>query len=115
MRRWYTEVRVKLLVWYLARLVDKPTSYPQTIEQEMGALAQMYELPAVQRYLDKQEAYLKDMIAEDVVTGRMPESAYYARFMAGRLHEIRLFRDKLASAFAFHQRRKKERTLAQGK
>lgn len=76
----------------------------------MGVLAQMYELPAVHLYLDKQEQYLKDLITEDVVSGRMPESAYYARFMAGRLHEVRTFRDKLASAFAYHK--KKRETLA---
>jgi hypothetical protein len=106
---------IRLLVWYLARLVDKPLRYEQTIDQELGALAQMYELPAVHRYFDKQEAYLKDLIAEDVVRGRMPESAYYARFMAGRLHEIQLFRDKLATAFAYHKRRRDEKVLASAK
>lgn len=103
---------IRILVSCLSRLIDRPVSYQQTIEQEMGVLAQMHELPAVQRYLTNQETYLKDLISEDVVTGRMPESAYYARFMAGRLHEVRTFKDKLAAAWAYTQRKKHERALA---
>ena len=106
---------VQFLVWSLAKLIEKPKGFEQTVEQEMGSLAQMYEMPAVQRYLDKQEVYLKDLIAEDVVSGRMPETAYYARFMAGRLHEIRLFRSKLSAAFAYSKRKRDEKALAQAK
>ena len=108
-KSWYNRVQMEVVVWWLSRLIEKPKKHQQSIEQEMGVLAQLYELPAIQRYFDKQEQYLIITIAEDVLGGRMPESAYYARFMAGRLHEIRLFRDKLATAFAYSKRKREEK------
>lgn len=102
----YTEWRkhlIRLCVWMLGRLVSPPRRYDGRAEVEMKMLSQLYQTQAVRDYLDRQEDYVIRLTADAVASGHTPD----AKFTAGRLMEIRSFRDKLAAAYAYAQRQKR--------
>lgn len=91
---------IRLCVWTLGRLVTVPESAAQPREVEMKTLATLYQTQAVREYLDRQETYIIRMAADALAEGHIPDS----KFFAGRLKEIRSFRDKLTAAYIYTKR-----------
>jgi hypothetical protein len=91
---------IRTCVWALGRLTTVPKSDPEPREVQLKMLANLYATQAVREYLTQQEAYLMRMAADALVEGKIPDS----KFLAGRLKEVRSFRDKLAAAFAYTKR-----------
>lgn len=98
----------KLVLWFIDKLVGQPPRTQETKEQEIGVLSQFYETPAVQRYLDERERYLIDTGIERFIEGKLTDT----RGLAGQLIEVRSLRAKLQAAWAYTQRKRKERALA---
>lgn len=95
---------VKLLTWVLARNAPNPQVFEQQLETSMKTLDRLYQTSAVHKYLDEREAYLIQSTADAVVQeGRIPDPKY----LAGRLRELRDFRDKLKAAHAYMRKPRK--------
>lgn len=89
----------KLCNWLLARLAPNPIVYEQTLETTMTTLNALYGTSAVHKYLDSQETFLKSEIVKSFLDARQAR----AEFVAGRLYEVQLFRDKLKAAHMYVQ------------
>lgn len=98
----------KVLIWALARLAENPEHFSQNQETTMKALNALWSTQGVQQYLDSQEAFLRDEIVKAFLDAKQPR----AEFVAGRLHEVVAFRQKLAAAHVFIT---KYRTLSERK
>lgn len=95
---------VRFLTWFLARLSDNPVVFEQNLETSMKTLDTLFGTSAVHKYLDGREAYLKEMISNAVLTGAVPD----AKFMGGRLCEVKEFKDKLRAAHVYMQKIKRD-------
>ncbi len=77
----------------------------------MTALNALYGTSGVQKYLDNQETYLRNEIIKAFLDAKQPR----AEFVAGRLHEVQLFRDKLKAAHVYVQGIKRDALSQAGK
>ena len=84
----------KFLTWLLARLSPDPERFSLTQETTMTMLNTLHNTPAVHNYLDAQETYLK----AEIVVAALDGKQFRKEFVAGRLHEVQAFRQKLRAA-----------------
>lgn len=100
---------VRTLTWFLARLSDNPKLLEQNMDASMTTLELLWQTPAIHRYLDWREQMLREQTTEAVLNAQVPD----AKFLGGRMKEIRELRDKLRAAHVYMERKRREMRLQQ--